>query len=58
MIIVLFFDMIITFPMGSSWSKLHINMVQKLASKHLKVHKRMVHVKFKVVFAVEDCYSL
>jgi len=45
-----FVDMIITFPMGSSWSKLHINMVQKLASAHLKVHKKMLHVKFKVVF--------
>ena len=36
--------------MWSSWSKLHVNMVQKLASTHLKVYKRMLHVKLKVAF--------
>jgi hypothetical protein len=34
-----FVYMIITFPVGSSWSKLRINVVQQLASAYLKVCK-------------------
>jgi hypothetical protein len=33
-------------------------MVQKLASTHLKVHKRMLHVKFKVVFCCRRLFLM
>jgi hypothetical protein len=54
-----FVDMFSTLPMGSSCSKLHVNMVlQKLASTHFKVHERILHVKFKVVFCCGRLFFL